>query len=193
VELIERLADAGVQTSESLPTCLCVCVSVCVCVCSDNPEGVWLNCGVGDFFHLRSIQHSNSVSPSLSVCLSVLLFSLLHPVEAGSFVSPKWTPSMATSRDVMNHLTRKEGVVYPVLTPNVKGMEAAIEVGAQEVAIFCSASESFSRRNINCSIDESFERFKGVADLARQHGIVSGRGAGSVLFVSSPACHVGWV
>lgn len=80
-------------------------------------------------------------------------------IEATSFVSPKWVPQMADAAEVMAGITRKPGVTYGVLTPNLKGFEAALAAGADEVAIFASASESFSQKNINCSIDESFERF----------------------------------
>ncbi|KAJ2455444.1 hypothetical protein EV183_000776 [Coemansia sp. RSA 2336] len=93
----------------------------------------------------------------------------LSVVEATSFVSPKWVPQMADARAVMAEITRKPGVSYPVLTPNVKGLEAAIEAGAREVAIFGAASETFSRKNINCSIAESIRRFAEVAELARKH------------------------
>ncbi|MEQ8602675.1 MAG: hydroxymethylglutaryl-CoA lyase [Marivibrio sp.] len=92
-------------------------------------------------------------------------------VEAGAFVSPKWVPQMADSGDVFRGVRRKEGVAYPVLTPNMKGFEAATAVGATEVAIFGAASESFSQRNINCSIAESLERFRPVAEAAAERGV----------------------
>ena len=91
----------------------------------------------------------------------------LPSVEATAFVSPKWVPQMADQAEVLQGLTRKSGVSYPVLTPNLKGFEAALAAGATEVAIFGAASESFSKRNINCSIAESLERFQPVADAAR--------------------------
>ena len=90
----------------------------------------------------------------------------LAVVEAGSFVSPKWIPQMADSAEVMAGIQRKPGVSYPVLVPNMKGYEAARAAGAEEVAIFGAASESFSRRNINCSIAESLERFAPVCEAA---------------------------
>ncbi|KAJ2631374.1 hypothetical protein H4R22_002026 [Coemansia sp. RSA 1290] len=93
----------------------------------------------------------------------------LSVVEATSFVSPKWVPQMADARKVMAEITRKPGVSYPVLTPNVKGLEAAIESGAKEIAIFGAASESFSKKNINCSIAESIRRFAEVAELAKKN------------------------
>ncbi|PCI34396.1 MAG: hydroxymethylglutaryl-CoA lyase [Alphaproteobacteria bacterium] len=86
----------------------------------------------------------------------------LRKIEATSFVSPKWVPQMADSAEVMTTLTRKPGVDYPVLTPNVKGFEAARDAGATEVAIFGAASESFSQKNINCSVTESLARFQPV-------------------------------
>jgi hydroxymethylglutaryl-CoA lyase len=95
----------------------------------------------------------------------------LSVVEAGSFVSPKWVPQMADSAEIMQQIKRKAGVSYPVLTPNLKGFEGALAVGAKEVAIFGAASESFSQKNINCSIDESLERFKPVIAAAKQENI----------------------
>lgn len=95
----------------------------------------------------------------------------LPVVEAGSFVSPKWVPQMADSADIMGKITRKDGVSYPVLTPNLKGFEAAMVVGATEVAIFGAASESFSQKNINCSISESLERFLPVVTAAQKAGV----------------------
>ena len=92
-------------------------------------------------------------------------------VEAGAFVSPKWVPQMAGSDEVLLTLRRKAGVDYPVLTPNVKGLEAALAAGAKEVAVFGAASEAFSKKNINCSIDESLDRFQAVADQALEAGI----------------------
>jgi len=95
----------------------------------------------------------------------------LPAVEATAFVSPKWIPQMADHIEVLERIRRKPGVDYPVLTPNLKGFEAARAAGATEVAIFGAASEAFSRKNINCSIAESLERFRPVADAARQANI----------------------
>ncbi|MFZ6649229.1 hydroxymethylglutaryl-CoA lyase [Undibacterium sp. TJN25] len=92
-------------------------------------------------------------------------------IEAASFVSPKWVPQMATSAEVMAGIQRKPGVVYSVLTPNMKGFDAALAAGADEVVIFGSASEAFSQRNINCSIAESIERFREVAQAAKAHNM----------------------
>ncbi|MDN4501339.1 hydroxymethylglutaryl-CoA lyase [Alteromonadaceae bacterium BrNp21-10] len=92
-------------------------------------------------------------------------------VEAGSFVSPKWVPQMADSSSVFAQLPRKAGVTYSALTPNIKGLEAALAVNVDEVAIFGAASESFSQKNINCSIAESLKRFKPLMAMAQRHGI----------------------
>jgi hydroxymethylglutaryl-CoA lyase len=91
----------------------------------------------------------------------------LPAVEATAFVSPKWIPQMADHTEVLERIRRKRGVSYPVLTPNLKGFEAARAAGATEVAIFGAASESFSKKNINCSINESLERFRPVAEAAK--------------------------
>ena len=90
----------------------------------------------------------------------------LPAVEATAFVSPKWIPQMADHTEVLERIRRKPGVSYPVLTPNLKGFEAARAAGATEVAIFGAASEAFSQKNINCSIAESLARFRPVADAA---------------------------
>ncbi|MFN4289823.1 MAG: hydroxymethylglutaryl-CoA lyase [Permianibacter sp.] len=95
----------------------------------------------------------------------------LSVVEATSFVSPKWVPQMADAAEVMARIQRKPGVSYPVLTPNLKGFEAALAAGAQEVAVFGAASESFSQKNINCSIAESLERFEPVMAAAKAANI----------------------
>jgi len=95
----------------------------------------------------------------------------LPAVEATAFVSPKWVPQMADHTEVLERIRRKPGVDYPVLAPNLKGFESARAAGATEVAIFGAASESFSRKNINCSIAESLERFRPVAEEAKKHGV----------------------
>ncbi len=92
-------------------------------------------------------------------------------IESGSFVSPKWVPQMATSTDVFNGIKRKEGVTYAALTPNMKGFEAAMAVSANEVAIFGAASEAFSQKNINCSIEESLQRFEPIMQAAKAANI----------------------
>ncbi|HVO04689.1 MAG TPA: hydroxymethylglutaryl-CoA lyase [Candidatus Cybelea sp.] len=95
----------------------------------------------------------------------------LKTVEAGSFVSPKWVPQMADTAAVLADLDLGGDVRYPVLVPNLQGLDAAEGAGAKDIAIFAAASESFSRRNINCSIAESLERFRPVAERARKNGL----------------------
>jgi isopropylmalate/homocitrate/citramalate synthase len=92
-------------------------------------------------------------------------------IEAGSFVSPKWVPQMADTAEVLSLIHRRPGVGYPVLVPNMKGLEAAIASGVEEVAVFAAASEAFSQRNINCSIAESLERFQPVMEEAARRGL----------------------
>ncbi|HVE89647.1 MAG TPA: hydroxymethylglutaryl-CoA lyase [Burkholderiaceae bacterium] len=92
-------------------------------------------------------------------------------IEVTSFVSPKWVPQMGDAADVMARIRRKPGVTYSVLVPNAKGMDGAIAAKADEIVVFAAASEAFSQKNINCSIDESIERFRPVTAQAQQHGI----------------------
>lgn len=99
----------------------------------------------------------------------------LREIEVTSFVSPKWVPQMADAAEVMAGIQRKPGVRYSVLTPNMKGFEAAVlptrELWPDEIVVFAAASEAFSQRNINCSIAESIERFRPVVEAARAHHI----------------------
>lgn len=95
----------------------------------------------------------------------------LQMIEAGAFVSPKWVPQMADAADVFSQIQKSPGVVYSALTPNLKGLHDAMDAGVEEVAVFAAASESFSLKNINCSIDQSFERFMPVCDAAKSAGI----------------------
>ncbi|WP_218309549.1 hydroxymethylglutaryl-CoA lyase [Alteromonas antoniana] len=95
----------------------------------------------------------------------------LTRIETGSFVSPKWVPQMADSADVFAGITRKSGAVYSALTPNMKGFENAVAAGADEVAVFGAASESFSQKNINCSIDESLARFTPIMEAAKAQNL----------------------
>ncbi|HJU07615.1 MAG TPA: hydroxymethylglutaryl-CoA lyase, partial [Rhodanobacteraceae bacterium] len=102
----------------------------------------------------------------------------LRTIEATSFVSPKWIPQLADAEEVFTGIRKREGVSYPVLVPNEQGYERARAVGATEIAVFTAASETFSRKNTNASIDESIERFVPVmqrakADGARVRGYVS--------------------
>ena len=95
----------------------------------------------------------------------------LSYIEVGSFVAPKWAPQMAGSVEVFAQIRQLPGVTYAALTPNLKGFEAALQAGVKEVAVFAAASESFSQKNINCSIRESLQRFVPVMDAAKQQGI----------------------
>ena len=95
----------------------------------------------------------------------------LREIEATSFVSPKWVPQMADNAEVMAGLQRRSGVRYSVLTPNLKGLDAALASRPDEIVVFGAASEAFSQRNINCSIEESIERFRPVVAAAHAHSI----------------------
>jgi len=95
----------------------------------------------------------------------------LKTIEAGSFVSPKWVPQMADAAEVLARIRRAPDVTYPVLVPNLQGFEAARAAGAREVAVFTAASETFTRKNINCSITESLERFRAICAAAAAAGI----------------------
>jgi hydroxymethylglutaryl-CoA lyase len=107
-----------------------------------------------------------SLSEKLDLIHALADAGLRH-IEAGSFVSPKWVPQMADSQAVFEALKRKKGVIYSALTPNLQGFESALSSGVDEVAIFTAASESFTQKNINCSIAESIERFRPVIEQAR--------------------------
>lgn len=100
-----------------------------------------------------------------------LLAAGVTQLEATSFVSPKWVPQMADAAQVLAQLPRKPGLTLSVLTPNMKGFEGALAAGVDEVVIFGAASEAFSQRNTNCSVAESIERFRPVAEAAKAHGI----------------------
>ena len=95
----------------------------------------------------------------------------LTKIEAASFVSPKWVPQMKDAFEVLSGIERRPAVTYPVLTPNLKGFERALEAGVTEVAVFGAASESFSQKNINCSISESVERFRPVLEAAQKNSV----------------------
>lgn len=100
-----------------------------------------------------------------------LVASGLRTLEAGAFVSPRWVPQMAGSDEVLRRLGQRPGVTYTALVPNLKGLDAALEVDCREVAVFAAASESFSQKNINCSIDESLQRFQPVFAKAAERGV----------------------
>ena len=113
-----------------------------------------------------------SVSSEVKVALIDRLSDAgFQVVEAGSFVSPKWVPQMADTAEVMAHIRRKPGVAYPVLVPNMKGLEAAIAAKATEVAGFAAATEAFSKRNTNCTIAESMQRQAEVCKAALGAGL----------------------
>ena len=95
----------------------------------------------------------------------------LTKIETASFVSPKWVPQMKDAFEVLSGIERRPGVTYPVLTPNLKGFERALEAGVTEVAVFGTASEAFSQKNINCSISESVERFRPVLEAAQKNNV----------------------
>ena len=95
----------------------------------------------------------------------------LRVIEAGAFVSPKWVPQMADTADVYRDIPKDPGVEFPVLVPNMKGLERAIDAGVKSIAIFTAASETFNQRNINMTIDGSFENYAPVAARARAEGI----------------------
>ena len=135
----------------------------------DLPRAVRL-CEVGP---RDGLQNEKALVPTdVKVALIDMLTDAgLPAIEATSFVSPKWVPQMADAADVMARIARKAGVRYPVLTPNLKGFDAARAAGADEVAVFVAATESFSKRNINCSIAESLERARPVFDAARESAV----------------------
>lgn len=92
-------------------------------------------------------------------------------IEVGSFVSPKWVPQMAGSREVFAAIGQRAGVTFAALAPNLRGFEDALAAGVKEVAVFAAASEAFSQRNINCSISDSLKRFEPIMESARDHGV----------------------
>ncbi|EGR1142796.1 TPA: hydroxymethylglutaryl-CoA lyase [Vibrio parahaemolyticus] len=107
------------------------------------------------------LQNESPVSARTKIRLIDLLSDTgLSHIEAGSFVSPKWVPQMADSKEVMQNITRRASVTYSALTPNLQGLEQALDAGANQVAIFTAASEGFCQHNINCSITESLKRFE---------------------------------
>lgn len=119
------------------------------------------------------LQNENAIVPldTKLELINQLAVAGLQVIEATSFVSPKWVPQMADAIQLMQKLDQQEHIRYPVLTPNIKGFESAIEAGAKEVAVFASATETFSQKNINCSINESMERFEPILDKAKNLNI----------------------
>jgi len=125
---------------------------------------------VGPRDGLQNERQAVSVADKVEL-IRLLSESGLQEIEAGSFVSPKWVPQMASSDEVFKTIARHPGVRYTALTPNVMGLEAALKSGADQVAIFAAASESFSQKNINCSISQSLERFKPLVAMAKQNNV----------------------
>lgn len=119
------------------------------------------------------LQNEKTVIPAdvKITLIDMLSESGLPVIETTSFVSPAWVPQMADNAQIMAGITRREGAGYPVLVPNLKGLETALAAGAAEIAVFAAASETFSRKNINCSIAESLERFAQVITLALGRGL----------------------
>jgi hydroxymethylglutaryl-CoA lyase len=125
---------------------------------------------VGPRDGLQNEQQPISTADKIELIQRLVQAGISH-IEAGSFVSPKWVPQMADSLAVMQGITRKESVRYAALTPNKRGFDQAIEAQANEVAIFAAASESFSQKNINCSIAESLQRFEEIIMAAKTKNI----------------------
>jgi hydroxymethylglutaryl-CoA lyase len=125
---------------------------------------------VGPRDGLQNEQQPISTADKIELIQRLVQAGISH-IEAGSFVSPKWVPQMADSLAVMQGITRKESVRYAALTPNKRGFDQAIEAQANEVAIFAAASESFSQKNINCSIAESLQRFEEIMMAAKTKNI----------------------
>ncbi|EPA8591498.1 hydroxymethylglutaryl-CoA lyase [Vibrio parahaemolyticus] len=118
------------------------------------------------------LQNESPVSIRTKIRLIDLLSDTgLSHIEAGSFVSPKWVPQMADSTEVMQNITRRASVTYSALTPNLQGLEQALDAGANQVAIFTSASEGFCQHNINCSIAESLKRFEPLMVKANKYHV----------------------
>ena len=125
---------------------------------------------VGPRDGLQNEQQPISVADKVAL-IDALAASGLTAIEAGSFVSPKWVPQMAGSAEVFAQIRQTPGVRYSALTPNMQGLEAALVAGVREVAVFAAASESFSQKNINCTITESLKRFEPVMELAQKQGV----------------------
>lgn len=103
--------------------------------------------------------------------VEMLVDAGLTSIEAGAFVSPKWVPQMAASAEVYSQITKSPGVSLPMLVPNMRGLEQAIESGVKEIALFAAATETFSQKNTNCSIDESIKRFEQVVERAQSESM----------------------
>ncbi|KAJ3029783.1 UNVERIFIED_CONTAM: 3-hydroxymethyl-3-methylglutaryl-CoA lyase [Siphonaria sp. JEL0065] len=119
------------------------------------------------------LQNEKTLVPTATkvAFINMLSETGLPVIEATSFVSPKWVPQMGDASEVFSQITKKRGVSYPVLTPNLKGFQSASAVGVKEVAVFGAASQSFSKKNINATIEESLRRFQDVLDAAQKENI----------------------
>lgn len=135
--------------------------------------------GIPDYVKIVEVGPRDGLQNEKKVVSTAVKVELIHRllscglsvIEATSFVSPKWVPQLADAKDVMEAVKHLEAARLPVLTPNLKGFEAAVAAGAREVAVFASASESFSKKNINCSIEESLARYRDVTNSARKLSI----------------------
>ncbi len=125
---------------------------------------------VGPRDGLQNEKQSISLEDKLKL-IDMLACAGLTEIEATSFVSPKWVPQMGDHGELMKNLKRHPNVAYPVLVPNLKGLEAALEAEVKEIAVFAAASESFSKKNTNCSIAESLERLSQVMEIALKQNI----------------------
>jgi len=141
------------------------------------PERVWIT-EVGPRDGLQNEAKMIATDVKVELCERLLAAGVTN-LEATSFVSPKWVPQMGDAAEVMARIPRPAHARISVLTPNMKGFEGALAAGADEVVIFGAASEAFSQKNINCSVTESIERFRVVAQAAKDHGLRV-RGAVSV-------------
>ncbi|XP_048430465.1 hydroxymethylglutaryl-CoA lyase, mitochondrial isoform X2 [Pyrus x bretschneideri] len=138
-------------------------------VLKDIPEFVKI-VEVGARDGLQNEKHTVPTAVKVQL-IQMLVSSGLPVVDPTSFVSPKWVPQLADAKDVMAAVRNIGGARFPALTPNLKGFETAVAAGAKEVAIFASASESFSKSNINCSIEDSLVRYSDVSIAARKLSI----------------------
>ncbi|HCV77726.1 MAG TPA: hydroxymethylglutaryl-CoA lyase, partial [Pseudomonas sp.] len=122
---------------------------------------------VGPRDGLQNEPQALGIAERTQLCTALIASGVQH-LEVGSFVSPLWVPQMAGTAEVLAGLGQPQGVVRSVLVPNLKGFEAALAAGVDEIAVFAAASEGFSQRNINCSIAESLARFVPVVEGARR-------------------------
>ncbi len=133
-----------------------------------RPDVRIIEVGPRDGLQNEKVQVDTSVKLEL---IERLVACGLKEIEATSFVSAKWVPQMADHDSLMRRLVRHPGVRYPVLTPNLRGYRGAVAAGADHIAVFASASEAFSKKNINCTIEESFARFAPVFEAAKADGV----------------------